>query len=332
MVIRTLSQNPWETSTRSALVRISTHSLFISTSGPPRHPGSPVVLFFTGGGAPSALYLRLQRLLSVRHRVYFHDRAGYGDSELGPGGTGIHLGTMLTAQTAARELGELLDVIGVAPPYILLSHSYGSICARAFAGLFDPMQPSVAGMVLAESATELMFELFQPSVPPPAFTAIARGVDIEAVTHEMERSRLTDQELAYVKAQLKKSARGSALEKPRLSAKRLLREQQFARQVLGNAPLSVICADFTKDFRLIFEAGVRMGNGTRAEREECTRFFEQAQMFNDELRAGQLRLSGCNRFRKVLEEGHSLPITHPEILVEEVQWVVDHLKGRVSGH
>ncbi|PYI31817.1 alpha/beta-hydrolase [Aspergillus indologenus CBS 114.80] len=315
MVLRILSNSPWETTSRSGLVHISTHSLFISTSGPPRWPGSPVVLFFTGGGAPSALYLRLQHLLSARHRVYFHDRTRYGDSELSPGSTESAQGPVLTAQTAARELRELLDVIGVAPPYILLSHSYGAICARTFVELFDPVQPSIAGMVLAESATELMFELFQPSVSPPAFPAIARGVDIEAVTHERERSRLTDEELAYVEAQLGKSARGSALEDPRLSAERLLREQQFVRQVLGNAPLSVICADFPKDFRLIYEAG-------------CTRFFEQAQLFNDELRAGELRLSGCNRFRKVLEEGHSLPVTRPEILVDEVQWVVDMLHER----
>ncbi|PYI12942.1 hypothetical protein BO99DRAFT_78382 [Aspergillus violaceofuscus CBS 115571] len=172
MVLRILSNNPWETTSRSGLVHISTHSLFISTSGPPRWPGSPVVLFFTGGGAPSAL------------------------------------------------------------------------------------------------------------------------------------------------------------ENPRLSAKRLLREQQFARQVLGNAPLSVICADFTKDFRLIYEAGVQMGNGTSEEREQCTRFFEQGQLFNDELRAGELRLSGYNRFKKVLDEGHSLPVTRPEILVDEVQWVVDMLHER----
>lgn len=335
MVIRQLPShrvpNPWENSDKSALVKISTHALHISTSGPAREPGQPVLLFFSGGGAPCALYLRLKRLLSTYIRVYFYDRSGYGDSEVGPGDNEKPhdvTGTVLTSQSAARELEELLSVINVRPPYILLGHSYGAICARSFLSICARSQTPIAGMVLAEPATELMYELLQPSIPPPSFEKVARGLDYEAITHERERSQLTDGELEYIDKQIEKTASAAAQEDPRFSARRLHCEKQFAVQLLGAAPLSVICADFAKTFQLLYEEGVKMGNGTVEERRECKQFLETADLFNDEMRASQLCLSTCNRFRRIRDEDHSLPITNPNVLVEEVRWL---LRKRKTG-
>jgi pimeloyl-ACP methyl ester carboxylesterase len=186
-------QNPWETTDIDALVSVSHHhKLYVSTSGPERTPGSPVVLFFSGGGTPSAAYIRFRRLLSSHVRVLFHDRAGYGYSELGRGDISCSKGNevVLTAQHAARELHHLLQVLRVGPPYVLVGHSYGCICARAFLALLsreqqragggvEPLASAVAGMVLVEAATELMYDLFEPSIPP-RYSSTSRGASTMA--------------------------------------------------------------------------------------------------------------------------------------------------------
>lgn len=326
-------QNPWETTDIDALISVSHHhKLYVSTSGPERAPGSPAVLFFAGGGTPCAAYIRFRRHLSSHARVYFHDRAGYGYSELGRGDMSCSRGNeiVLTAQQAARELYELLQVLRVGPPYVLVGHSYGCICARAFLALVareqerggEPLDSVIAGMVLVEAATELMYDLFEPSIPPPVFFEVTRGVDFGAVTRVRERSGLTEHEWDHVAAMIRRTAAATDYEDCRISARRLLREQQLANQALGDIPLAVVRADFSQEFRMMFEAGESMGNGTEDESLECRAFLGKLRLHDDELRASQLRLSSVNRYITALDHGHSILITGPEVGVDAVLWVL----------
>lgn len=326
-------QNPWETTDIDALISVSHHhKLYVSTSGPERAPGSPAVLFFAGGGTPCAAYIRFRRHLSSHARVYFHDRAGYGYSELGRGDMSCSRGNeiVLTAQQAARELYELLQVLRVGPPYVLVGHSYGCICARAFLALVareqerggEPLDSVIAGMVLVEAATELMYDLFEPSIPPPVFFEVTRGVDFGAVTRVRERSGLTEHEWDHVAAMIRRTAAATDYEDCRISARRLLREQQLANQALGDIPLAVVRADFSQEFRMMFEAGESMGNGTEEESLECRAFLGKLRLHDDELRASQLRLSSVNRYITALDHGHSILITGPEVGVDAVLWVL----------
>lgn len=326
-------QNPWETTDIDALISVSHHhKLYVSTSGPERTPGQPAVLFFAGGGTPCAAYIRFRRHLSSHARVYFHDRAGYGYSELGRGDLSCSRGNeiVLTAQQAARELYELLQVLRVGPPYVLVGHSYGCICARAFLALVareqerggEPLDSVIAGMVLVEAATELMYDLFEPSIPPPVFFDVTRGVDFGAVTRVRERSGLTEHEWEHVAAMIRRTAAATDYEDCRISARRLLREQQLANQALGDIPLAVVRADFSQEFRMMFEAGESMGNGTEEESLECRAFLGKLRLHDDELRASQLRLSSVNRYITALDHGHSILITGPEVGVDAVLWVL----------
>lgn len=336
--------NPWEATDIDALVSVSRHhKLNVSTSGPPRTPGSPVVLFFSGGGTPCAAYVRFRRQLASHVRVVFHDRAGYGYSELGRGDISASKGSevVLTAQQAARELHELLQVLRIGPPYVLVGHSYGCICARAFLALLGREQQrrggedeglgdTVAGMVLVEAATELMYDLFEPSIPPPVFFDVTRGVDFGAVTRTRERSGLTEHEWEHVAAMIRRTAAATDYEDCRVSARRLLREQQFANQALGDVPLAVVRADFSQEFRLMFEAGEEMGNGTEEDSLECRAFLGKLRLHDDELRASQLRLSSVNKYITALDHGHSVLITGPEVGVEAVLWVLERWSEMVQ--
>ena len=319
MVLRSPSQkrrqNPWETSSKSELVPIGTHKLFISTSGPTRTPRSPVIIYFTGGGVPVAAHIRLQAVLSTFARVYFYDRSGYDWSQTGPV-------EHPTADVAAAECYALLKAVQVSPPYILVGHSYGSIIAREFLDLYTP---SVAGMVLADSATELMYEVFSEPLPGADMAAIAEGIDVVKLTHLREESKLTDKEWEGAIEAIERTAPASNAEDCRGSGRPLARKRQFQMQALGHQPLSVIRCNTANDYRVVYEAGVEAGNGTEEQRAGARKFIETWELYDDELRAAQLRLSSKCRYKHIADCGHDIAIRRPEVIAKEVRWVLDQL-------
>ncbi|KAL4960377.1 alpha/beta fold hydrolase [Aspergillus stella-maris] len=325
-------KNPWEHTTRSGLVPAGDHNLYISISGPSRSPGSPVLIYFTGGGAPVALHVRLQRLLSEVIRVCFYDRSGYDQSE------GIPGSKVVTARDNARELYTLLtEGVKVKPPYILVAHSYGGIIAREFLELClkehgppgeqgcDPVQ----GIVLAETATELMYQLF-PHIPPPALEKISQGVDYAEITHAREESGLTTSEWEKAMEAIQRTVPGAQREDNHASGRELAKLRQFERQVLGDNPLSVIRCDMTKDFRVLYKAGAERGQGTDEERVKAKEFIETLKLFDDEMRFSQTRLSASSRYRTFLEYGHDGVLRKPEIIVDEVKWILQSIHRRAE--
>jgi len=69
------------------------------------------------------------------------------------------------------------------------------------------------------------------------------------------------------------------------------------------------------------------GNGTEEQRAGARNFIEKFDLYDDELRAGQLRLSSRNRYRHVADCGHDIEVRRPAIIVEEVIWVFEQLKA-----
>ncbi|OQO07085.1 hypothetical protein B0A48_07652 [Cryoendolithus antarcticus] len=312
-------ENKWESDTVADLVDIGTHKLFISTSGPPRRRGEPVVLFFTGAGAPVATVCRLQRLLSEHFRVYFYDRGGYDRSERNPNGS-------LDAQNGAIDLQRLLGIIGVAPPYVLMSYSYGGIAARAFMELYRDTPDAIVGLVLADCGTELAYKMY-PKIPPAALDAVGKDVDLGELTHLREASQLTEDEwntaMEAVERTAKQIGKGEEIHR---SAAVLARSQQCSRHALDPWPVSVIRCNMAKDFRMIFDEGVERGQGTVQERMDAVDFLEMFRTYDDDVRSIQLRLSSCNRYVVFEDAGHDDLFRHPEKYVDEVRWVMAEMR------
>jgi pimeloyl-ACP methyl ester carboxylesterase len=78
--------------------------------------------------------------LSKSFHVVSYDRAGLGWSDLGP--------MPRTADRIADELHTLLQKAAIAPPYILVGHSFGGLTMPVFASRFPD---EVAGMVLIDA-------------------------------------------------------------------------------------------------------------------------------------------------------------------------------------
>jgi pimeloyl-ACP methyl ester carboxylesterase len=111
-------------------------SLFIHCVG----SGSPTVVLEAGFGGDSHNWDVVQPQLGRITRTCAYDRAGLGNSVALPG---IH-----DARAEIADLARLLGHARLAPPYVLVGHSYGGLLARLYARAHPG---EVRGMVLVDS-------------------------------------------------------------------------------------------------------------------------------------------------------------------------------------
>jgi pimeloyl-ACP methyl ester carboxylesterase len=104
---------------------------------------TPTIVFEGGFGTGLVSWSTVQSNISKFARTVSYDRAGIGQSEAGP--------KPRTAKQIALELHTALQNAGIAPPYVLVGHSFGGIYVRVFADMFPK---EVAGMVLIDPSQE----------------------------------------------------------------------------------------------------------------------------------------------------------------------------------
>jgi pimeloyl-ACP methyl ester carboxylesterase len=321
--MRLSSTNPWLTQPQhSALVPLTTHSLHATISGPIRLPKAPLLIFFTGGGACCAIYIKLRQALTPYYRVLFYDRAGNDLSTLPP--PRPNSDDKIYAQDTAQELAQFLEITGLEPPYIPIAHSYGGIPARCF---FALRPADVVGMVLLDTASELMLSLF-PRIPPPEFESMIKDLDWDAATHFCEESGMTEREWADALAGQGRCEEANRRQDTHASAYRLARDHQIDKQVLGTRPLSVLQSHSTRDCQVLYDAAVQKGYGTEEEREVVKAFIEKFGMFHEQVIRAQCRLSRDVAFRYVGDVGHDAPCRRPAVVVEEVRKLVARVKQK----
>jgi pimeloyl-ACP methyl ester carboxylesterase len=93
-----------------------------------RRPGQPVVVLESGGSAPLETWDPILPAVAAFAPLVAYDRAGTGQSawdELPP-----------TPDRVAGRLQRLLTALDVAPPYVVVGHSWGGALARHFAGRY----------------------------------------------------------------------------------------------------------------------------------------------------------------------------------------------------
>jgi len=129
------------------LVDVGGYKLHIFCMG----QGSPTVILDHVGAGNSAQWGLVQPEIAKMTRVCAYDRAGFGWSDPGP--------APRDARQNVQELHALLTNAHIAPPYVLVGHSFGGDVARLYA---DQYRDQVAGMVLVDPGT--LFDT--PRVPP----------------------------------------------------------------------------------------------------------------------------------------------------------------------
>ena len=117
-------------------VDIGGRSLFVDCEG----TGSPTVVLEAGFGGSSSTWVDVMPALRRITRTCAYDRAGLGSSLAMPG---VH-----DASAEIADLGRLLDRGRIAPPYVLVGHSYGGLLVRLFARAHPG---ETAGLVLVDA-------------------------------------------------------------------------------------------------------------------------------------------------------------------------------------
>ncbi len=130
--------------------------------------GSPTVVFVSGRTAPGYVWTPTQRGVAAFTRACWYDRADLGWSDSGP--------DPAWGDQAAQDLHRLVQHAGIAPPLVLVGHSFGGYLIR----LYHHAHPGeVSGMVFADTALEDAGRIRgmpyreRPSIPRPLIRALS---------------------------------------------------------------------------------------------------------------------------------------------------------------
>jgi pimeloyl-ACP methyl ester carboxylesterase len=119
------------------LIDVGGFRLHLNCSG----QGNPTVILESALGGSSLSWSLVQPPVARFGHVCSYDRAGFGWSDAGP--------LPRTASRIAEELRTLLDRGSVAPPFVLVGHSFGGLVMCIFARRYSR---DVSGLVLVDPA------------------------------------------------------------------------------------------------------------------------------------------------------------------------------------
>jgi pimeloyl-ACP methyl ester carboxylesterase len=149
------------------------HRLYIKCVG----SGLPTVVLEAGFPGDSTVWRDVQPQLGRTTRTCAYDRSGLGHSLQIPG--------VRDASDEITDLQQLLHAAHLAPPYVLVGHSYGGLLVRLFAKLH---RNETAGVVLVDArgrdATRRQQAIWPrsevPAVRRDVFRRVQQGVDLAA--------------------------------------------------------------------------------------------------------------------------------------------------------
>lgn len=130
--------------------------------------GAPAAIFDTGLGVTALTWARVLPAVGAFTTACAFDRAGYGGSDPAPD----HVPR--TSAQIVQEMRLLLQSAEVAPPYVLVGHSFGAINMIWYA-LHHPDE--VAGLVLVDPSHP---EMFQRVPGIPSSKAMTHGMRVVA--------------------------------------------------------------------------------------------------------------------------------------------------------
>jgi pimeloyl-ACP methyl ester carboxylesterase len=277
--------------------------------------GGPAVVLESGGGLPGYTWKLVEQRVSGFTRVCWYDRAGYGWSDPAP--------SSRTSADIAGDLHSLLHAAGVAPPYLLVGHSFGGYTIRVFASRY---RPETAGLVLVDSASEHEDEIQAPPSMqglaqrylPKFLLPMQREVGWFFVHDGAQRlmddgpgipprgSEITQRDMAIVHAlQMQTKAFDASLEES--GARRQSIRQVLSVHDLGNMPL------------IVLTAAKQPLPPSDPEEARLLAAFYKFHVYTD-----QPRMLGLSRRSRqiILQTGHGIPFEAPDAVTDAVREVL----------
>lgn len=264
----------------------------------PADSGAPTVVFEAGMAATRSFWALIQPEVARWARAVVYDRAGLGRSA--PDAEPRTLARM------AGDLEDLLDALGPGP-FVLVAHSGGGPIVRTVAAA---RPDRIAGLVLLDVTDESCDLLFEPAfrrlerVAQHASSALAR-VRLLPLLYRSTLARLPDEAARDLRAEgFTAAAMGTrAAELDGLVAG--MDELRGRSPDLGDLPVTLV-------------SGARPGDGMNARAREAA------------IASHAHRAAQSPNGRHVLAErsAHMVPVTDPELVVEEIRRLLGPVTGR----
>ena len=140
-------------------IDVGGYNLYLDCKG----TGNPTVILESGLDGDVVTWKDVHPDVAKFTRVCRYDRAGLAHSDYGP--------TPRNAELIAQDLHTLLSNANIAPPYILVGHSFGGLLIRRYA--FD-YPGDVAGLIFVDSLQEDWWDEALALLPPPSSNDSAR--------------------------------------------------------------------------------------------------------------------------------------------------------------
>jgi pimeloyl-ACP methyl ester carboxylesterase len=137
------------------MIDVGGYRLHINCTGNPVN-GSPTVVMDAGGYDSSETWDKVQPEIAKFGRTCVYDRAGLGKSER-------RSNPSYPSEEIVKDLHALLVNAHVAPPLVLVGHSFGGMNVRLYASKYPK---EVVGMVLVDSVHEDEMDRWVAMMPP----------------------------------------------------------------------------------------------------------------------------------------------------------------------
>lgn len=268
---------------------------YVELPGPPG-VGAPAVVFESGMAASRSYWGLVQPAVGRWARAVAYDRAGLGRSAPDP--------QPRTLARLAGDLADLLDHLGPGP-FVLVGHSGGGPIVRVAAAA---RPERIAGLVLVDVTDEACDLLFEPSfrrmekVAQAGSSALAR-LGLLRLAYRGQIARFPADVQADLRAEgytvAAMRTRGAEL-KGLVAGMEHLRDHPLDAPDLGDLPVTVI-------------SGTRPGDGMPAR-------VRAAANASHAYRASR---SAGGRHVLAANSAHLVPLTDPELIVEEIRRLVD---------
>jgi pimeloyl-ACP methyl ester carboxylesterase len=283
--------------------------------GPPRRAHNPIVVIIPDIGSSIKEWTAVTQGLAESMSVLNYERAGYGQSETAP------QSDSRSAEEIAMELHTLLKTTKVAPPYIVICHSYGGLILQEFIKLRNLAQ--FKGFVFINANTgNTPLAFLSPHVQ-----ALQQGVDTLELCYgechrmnESEWDALSKEEARpeHQAAAAREIAGYHAHQDDHYDKK----QSGFAKHELGRVPLVVLHADSAVDLSKIYTEGLRFGNGTDGDRAAIHQSIHELNETEKKTQRMLLDLSERSKFQHVEGCGPKIHLTAPESVTDAVIWIL----------
>ena len=258
------------------------YQLHIHCSG----SGSPTVIVDVGLGDDSTDWTPIQQAVSTNTRICVFDRPGYGWSDFGP--------SPRTSNRIASELEILLEQAEIAPPYILVGHSFGGYNIRVFAANNPQM---VAGMVLVDASHEDQYNQFKIKLPNNfnrRGTIMILPKSTDSLAHANKPPVLRERAFHAARAEI------SALD-------------ESSMQLQKNSALPIVPL-------IVISRGKPEWYGDVSQQQRENTWMELQQDLS--------RLSPISTHMFAHQSGHAIPHEQPEIIIEAIEHIVSQVHAR----